>query len=417
LKRARYQEGCLTKSKRKSGPVWEYRFRVRQPDGTRRLRCIVLGPVAKFKTETAARRELEVLRANINRETIDPQNPILTTFKSLVAHYREKEMRMDNHDKKAYSTKKRNEPFLSKWIVPRWGEYRPSDIKSVVVEEWLEGLTHDHGKKKGEPLADGTKLKIRNLMSAIFRHGMRYEFLPRTEEANPMKYVRQGGKRQTIPTVLEVDQFQKLFGALAQRERTMVLVDCGSGLRRGELIGLKWDDIDLVKKQMHIRRSVVDMIAGRVKTEESRKALPLDDFLIEELLAWYRITPYKSPEDWVFTSDSARAGAKRGRQPYWPSSIMRRFIQPVGRRLGIGNIGWHTFRHTYSSLLHANGEDPKVVQELLRHASIKVTMDVYTQAVTATKRKAQARVVEMIVPRKKTSAADGSGNVLLGVGS
>jgi integrase len=68
------------------------------------------------------------------------------------------------------------------------------------------------------------------------------------------------------------------------------------------------------------------------------------------------------------------------------------------------HISWHTFRHTYSTLLHANGEDPKVVQELLRHSSIKVTMDVYTQAVTATKRKAQSRVVEMIVPKKPVGA-------------
>jgi hypothetical protein len=79
---------------------------------------------------------------------------------------------------------------------------------------------------------------------------------------------------------------------------------------------------------------------------------------------------------------------------------MRHFIQPVAKKVGIGNISWHTFRHTYSTLLHANGEDPKVVQELLRHSSIKVTMDVYTQAVTATKRKAQSRAVEMIVPKK-----------------
>jgi len=77
---------------------------------------------------------------------------------------------------------------------------------------------------------------------------------------------------------------------------------------------------------------------------------------------------------------------------------MRHFIQPVAKKLGIGNISWHTLRHTYSTLLHANGEDPKVVQELLRHSSIKVTMDVYTQAVTATKRKAQSRVVEMKKP-------------------
>jgi len=83
---------------------------------------------------------------------------------------------------------------------------------------------------------------------------------------------------------------------------------------------------------------------------------------------------------------------------------MRHFIQPVAKKLGTGNSSWHTFRHTYSTLLHANGEDPKVVQELLRHSSIKVTMDVYTQAVTATKRKAQSRVVEMIVPKKPAGA-------------
>ena len=74
---------------------------------------------------------------------------------------------------------------------------------------------------------------------------------------------------------------------------------------------------------------------------------------------------------------------------------MRHFIQPVARELGIGDISPHTFRHTYSTLLHDNGEDPKGVQELLRHSSIKVTMDVYTQAVTATKRTAPAHVVAM----------------------
>jgi integrase len=145
----------------------------------------------------------------------------------------------------------------------------------------------------------------------------------------------------------------------------------------------KWSDLDFAKKQMDVSRSVVEMVAGDVKTEASKKAVPLDDFMIEELLAWYNITPYKKGEDWVFASDSRRAGVKRGKQPYWPSTIMRHFIQPVAKQLGIGNISWHTFRHTYSTLLHANGEDPKVVQELLRHSSIKVTMDVYTQAVTA----------------------------------
>jgi integrase len=370
------------------------------------MRCIVVGTVAATKTRAAALQHIEVLRANVNREIIEAGSPTITTLKSLIEHYRDREMRMDNHDKKAYSTKNRNESYLRKWIVPRWGEYRPSDIKSVAVEEWLDSLVLDAGNKKGKPLAGGTKVKIRNIMSAIFRHGMRHELLPRVEATNPMKYVRQSGKRQSIPVVLEVEQFQSLFGALQQRERTMVLVDCGSGLRCGELIGLQWRDIDFARKQMSVTRSVVEMVTGKVKTEASQKTVPLDDFMIEELLAWYRITPYQKPEDWVFASDSPRAGARRGKQPYWPMTIMRMFIKPVAKRLGIGNISWHTFRHTYSCLLHANGEDPKVVQELLRHSSIKVTMDIYTQAVTSAKRKAQSRVVQMIVPKPTLRAGD-----------
>jgi integrase len=75
--------------------------------------------------------------------------------------------------------------------------------------------------------------------------------------------------------------------------------------------------------------------------------------------------------------------------------------EPVGKRVGIKKrLGWHTFRHTYSTLLRANGEDIKVVQELLRHANSKITMDAYTQALSPTKREAQGRVASMILPKK-----------------
>ena len=64
------------------------------------------------------------------------------------------------------------------------------------------------------------------------------------------------------------------------------------------------------------------------------------------------------------------AGKKRGKQPVWLSKVMQYHIQPAAKRLGITKrIGWHTFRRTYTTLLHANGEDVKVVQELLRHGS------------------------------------------------
>ena len=59
-------------------------------------------------------------------------------------------------------------------------------------------------------------------------------------------------------------------------------------------------------------------------------------------------------------------------------------------------IGWHTLRHTYATLLKANEADVKVVQELLRHANSKTTLDLYAQALTPTKREAQGKVIQMM---------------------
>jgi integrase len=77
----------------------------------------------------------------------------------------------------------------------------------------------------------------------------------------------------------------------------------------------------------------------------------------------------------------------------------------VAKRLGITKrMGWHTFRRTYTTLLHANGEDVKVVQELLRHGSARITMDVYAQAMTPAKPRAQGKVVAMLRDTEKKSS-------------
>jgi site-specific recombinase XerD len=96
----------------------------------------------------------------------------------------------------------------------------------------------------------------------------------------------------------------------------------------------------------------------------------------------------------------------RGKQPYWPDNLMKRHIQPVAKAIGIHKkIGWHTFRHSFGTLLKANGEDVKTVQELLRHANSRITLDVYTQAVTSNERAAQSKVVKMMVSSVGTKVA------------
>jgi site-specific recombinase XerD len=81
---------------------------------------------------------------------------------------------------------------------------------------------------------------------------------------------------------------------------------------------------------------------------------------------------YAAPEDWVFASPRTK-----GRQPFWPDTVLAKIIRPAAVRAGIRRrIGWHTFRHTYSTTLIANGENVKVVQELMRHANSRCTLDV-----------------------------------------
>ena len=115
----------------------------------------------------------------------------------------------------------------------------------------------------------------------------------------------------------------------------------------------------------------------------------MDSYMAEDLLCLRR-RDFASDDDYVFVSQTMK-----GRQPYWPDNLMKRHIWPVAKANGI-NIGWHSF----GTLLNANGEDVKNVQELLRQANSRITLDVYTQAVSSNKRAAQSKVVKTRVPNR-----------------
>lgn len=373
---------------RKGGlKVWVYRWFEPGPDGRPHRSKKVIGPVTRFPREAAAWEEVNRLGLGLTFDQFGPKN-----LRELAAHYRKTELTEDdNPDGLAFSTKDCNRNYLRNWIEPRWGDYPLCDVKAVEVEKWLRSLAQ---------LAPGTKKKIRDVMHVLFEHAIRYEWIDR----NPITSVRQGGKRQAVPELISVEDLSRLiFGVLGLRERVMVFLDFGTGLRRGELSGLKWEDVDFERGQLHPKRSIVRQHIGPTKTEASRKPIPLDDHLLGDLRKWRAQTPYAQDEDYIFASPKTY-----GKQPYWLESIVKRQIKPAAKKHGIYLKGWHTLRHTYSTLLRANGSDPKVVQELLRHASLKVTMDTYTQALSPEKRQAHREVIRLVVPRQAPQRSAGA---------
>ena len=391
--RTRYQEGSLTLEERKRGPaVWVYRWWQKDTAGKPVRRKVQLGNLEEYPNESRAQAAADALRLTINEKTPRQQLKEIS-IATLVQHYREHEMpdifskkrpsigTVCEHEegRKSYSTQETYQGYLKKWVVPRWGSYRLGDVKAVQVEQWLKTV----------PLARGSKAKMRNIMSALYSHAIRWEWT----DKNPITQVRQSAKRSNIPTVLSVEEIQRLFSSIKEPCRTAVILDAVSGLRVGELLGLKWEDVNFEKLELNVTRSVSRQVITPCKTEVSRKAIPMNTEIADMLWRWRLETPYQRPGDWIFASPH-----KAGIQPYWPGSLFRAHIKPALLKAGISaKVGWHTLRHSFGTLMKANGEDLKTIQELLRHATFKVTADTYTQAVTPVKRGAQARVAKLIM--------------------
>jgi len=399
----RRQKGSLKRKRRDGGEmVWIYRWREIGPDGTMRPRKKVIGTAKEFTSEAAARQEVERLDFHINLDR-SAMAPHPRTIAELVEHFKATEMpetEDPNGDGRAFATKNNARSYFRRWIVPQWGDYALSEIRTVEVEAWLKSLILEPCKRwpDGKRLANGSKKKIRDLMHVLYQHARRHEWTDR----NPISLVRQSGKREEIPTLLSLEDLAKLiYDVLGLRERTMVLLDFATAMRRGELSGNKWEDISFLDKVLHIRRSIVNQRIGKPKTELSKKPVPLSDEVIACLLEWRAQTPYSADTDYVFAS-----AAKKGAQPLWMSRVMQHWIKPAAEKAGITGLkGWHTLRRSYASILQQHHNDPKVVQEALRHASSRFCLDVYAQAITEEKRAAHNDVIDMLVNIKKRTAA------------
>jgi integrase len=373
------QRGSLVKVARKNGPdVWQFRWSEKGGDGRRVYRKRVIGTIEQYFDAAEARRLAARIIAKPGFLNSRP-TPAAMTVADLCRHFQHREL-AQNDVWRSHSTTRNYIFYLNKWIIPRWQNYELAEVRTVEVEAWLRSL----------PLARSTCAKIRNLMSVLFNHAWRHDFFDR----NPISLARQSAKRRKAPNVLTPAEIKSLLDSLALRERTLVLLAASTGLRQSELFALKWEDIDFAHGTMNVTRAIAYGVVGKCKTEASQKPVPLHPILAEALTLWRVTCFYGKPEDWVFASRQ-----HRGRRPLWGQAILRKYVRPAAERIGIEKrIGWHTFRHIFSTLLRSVGAEFKIMQELMRHSSVRSTLNVYTQAVTPAKREAQAAVLLLVFP-------------------
>jgi integrase len=358
---------------RKSCPdVWVFRW-YDNSSGTRKYKKHIIGSVVELRNRREAEKAAIPFRSSINAEVGTPRSVC-----DLAAHYRLHEL---TTERKAFSTIESHQVLFKRYIEPRWGQFRLSAVRTMHVETWLDSLV----------LAPSSKAKLKSILSTLYNHAIRYEWLT----FNPISRVRTSSKRLRDKDVLTPEEFQRLAQQLSVRDRAMVLLAGSTGLRRSEMIALTWADLDTRTMEVNVLRSCVRNRIGKTKTESSRRPVPLHPIVLSALLSWRAKSLYAEDADFLFPSIRLK-----GTRPLSPDSVLKKSIRPALVRTGITGkqIGWHSFRHSLATNLRALGVDIKVAQELLRHASCRTTLDVYTRAVSQQKRDANAKVLELMLP-------------------
>jgi integrase len=375
--RSSFQAGSYELTPRANGPdAWEFRWRERQPDGPWKPKRKVIGTLKDYPTLAEAKLANQSFVAQINAQQNQPMRKM--TVADAWGDFQKEELRNPTIDRSETTIQRYLDDFRN-YILPKWGDTPLDKVKAVQVEKWLGTLTL---LDRTTAAAPGTKAKIRNHLSALFTHCIRWELYDR---ANPIAEVRQSAKRERLPVTLDVPTLaQTLINIRPTVIRVMVAVATGSALRRSEVRGLKWSDLDFRNLWFNLQRGLVRKHETKMKTEASRKGLPMMPELAELLQAWRKETPYPCDDDWVFASPYTK-----GVRPYWPDSALVDYIRPAAAKAGVtARIGWHTFRHSVATEMNNNGANLKTIQEILRHANSRTTLEYYIQGKELTKRDA-----------------------------
>jgi integrase len=224
-------------------------------------------------------------------------------------------------------------------------------------------------------------------MHKLFDLATLWEYLP-LDRRNPIEIVKIKNvtKRNKESVVLSPEQFRDVVKRLPENVNMIAITMGCLGLRVSEALGLKWEDVDWQSQVVTIRRSAYRGSIDDTKTPASKAKLPMHPLLGELLSAW----KMKCEFEWIFANPATG-------MPYQSPSMQQRRIRPAGEAIGIEGLGFHSLRHSYRSWLDSAGIAPGVTKDLMRHAAISTTFNVYGRALSPEKRDANRKVVEMLL--------------------
>jgi integrase len=257
---------------------------------------------------------------------------------------------------------------LNSYIAPHFGSTLASDVTSKTAQMFVDKLIENG-------------LAVRTVQSVFSL--LRTSVYGTNGKVLEVKYPKQHKKEVNFFTIEEQKRLETAAKESCDIDYLAIMLCLYTGIRIGELCGLQWSDIDLASGLLYVKRTVqrVPNPGGDTKTQiaflapksvASERVIPLPDFLVTLL----RGTKITSRNDYVIAN---------GNNPIEPRTLQYRF-KKICVAAEVGNVNFHTTRHTFCVRALENGFDVKSLSEIMGHSSATVTLNLYAHATDARKR-------------------------------
>ena len=283
-----------------------------------------------------------VLKQRLARgEPVDMVETKKTTYKKFAADWFETYVKSNNK----HSEILHKESILRVHLLPFFGRMNLNDIGSRAIEKFKAKMLEERLNPK--TINNNLTVLRKSLQCAVEWGVLDKCPIVKKLKVSPQKF-----------DYLTIDESLTLINSSEGILRAMITVALGTGLRFGEIIGLTWDDVDLVKRELTVRQAFAGGVLGSTKSNKIRH-VPMTRAVYEAF------DGLKKKAGYVFS--------EKGGRPMDQSTCIRR-LQRVCKDAGLRNIGWHVLRHTFASHLAQAGANLVAIQNLLGHSDIHTTM-------------------------------------------
>jgi integrase len=275
---------------------------------------------------------------------------------------------------------------VARIIDPVLGTMKVCDLKSADVVK--AGLVWQRA---------GVKQSMRRKAIEVLRSAMNHAVALGLCDSNPASRVKTPPKPQRTPVWLDVDEARSLLdSAKGHSLETAYMLAICIGLRRGEINGLTWNDVDFQRRVIHVRWNRTEWHNGtrlvEPKTTAARRVIAMPKMLERSLRMRRRREQEKARKAGTIVRPADPVLTTRSRRPYWTSYLYVELKRRL-ERLGMPPMRFHDLRHTAASLMLAHGAPPRTVMEIMGHRNLDVTMFIYGHTNIRHQREA-ARIVD-----------------------